>query len=187
MRRAGTRFNGPQSSIRDLVMRMRGRRSSRSLRQDELSSPGVTQPIDFAVVLDLHHGAGSEQFGAWNSSHFRIERDARCRDRGRRDAVKEFRVRSGIVRPAHVHLRVAETGAPVSEGRMVSTWIGIQKQFVIVAPIRSGKPERSGIDPIQSIMRIILISSDVIVNPVSCMKPACVPPPVLPRGSGRRV
>ena len=88
--------------------------------------------------------------------------------------MKEFRVRSGIVWPAHVHLRVAETGAPVPEGRTMSMWIVIEKQFVIVAPTRSGKPEQAENGSTQSIMRIILISSDTVVNPVSCMRPACL-------------
>ena len=48
----------------------------------------------------------------------------------------------------------------------MSTWIGIQKQFVIVAPTRSGKPEQSETGSIQSIMRIILIIINVVVNPV---------------------
>ena len=102
------------------VVRNSGRRSSRSLRQDELSSPGVTQSIDLAVVLDLHHCAGSEQVDARNSSHSCMERDARCRGRGRWRAVKERRVRSGIARSAPVHVQAAETVAAMSKPRVLS-------------------------------------------------------------------
>ena len=91
-----------------------------SLRQDELSPPGVTQPIDFTVVIDLHHDTGLEQHGARNSSHSSMERDARWRDRSRWGAVKEFRVRSGIARSAHVHVQAAETVTAMSKPRVLS-------------------------------------------------------------------
>ena len=176
-------MNGLESSRRCLVVRSSGRRSSRSLRQDELSSPGVTQSIDLAVVLDLHHCAGSEQVDARNSPHSCMERDARCRGRGRWRAVKEFRVRSGIARPAHVHVQAAETVTAMSKPRVLSIRTGSGNRYVIVASTRFGKPERAGTCSIQSVMRIILITSDAVVNPVLRMMSACVLPPVLRQSS----
>ena len=164
MRRAGTGVNCLHSSNRGLVVGMSGRRRSRSLRQDELSSPGMPQPVDFAVMLDLHHGAGNEQVGARDASHSRIGRDARCGDRVQLTAVNERRVRSGIVRPVHVHVRVADTGAPVPESRVPSICASTERRFVIVAPTPCGEPEEFRSHLPQSLMRIILITIDAVVN-----------------------
>lgn len=137
MRRAGTRLRGWISSRRDLVVWMLRRRSSRSLGQDELSLPRMTQSIDFAFVLDLHQCAGCEQLGAVDSSHYRIGRDAGGSKRSRSGAVRKLRVRSRVERS--VHVRVARSGVPASQPQSLSVLAWSDKVFAVVGSIRCGE------------------------------------------------
>ena len=97
----------------------------------------MTQSIDFAFVLDLHQCAGCEQLGTVDSSHYRIGRDAGGSERNRSGAVRKWRVRSRVERS--VHVRVAGTGAPVSQPSSLSVLASSRKVFAVVAFTRHGE------------------------------------------------
>lgn len=67
-------------------------------------------------------------------------------------------------------MRAAETGTAVSEPRALSVRMCSEKRYVIVASTRLGKPKRAGNSSTQSLIRIILICIDTIVNPDSCTR-----------------
>lgn len=131
------------------------RRSLRSLRQDELSLPGATQPIDCPLVLDFHHGAGREQFAAGNPLHSGLGRNAGCGNPGRSGVGKRLRIQSRVDGP--VHVRVVEAGIPASVPPSSGTRAYSGRCLPIVASTQFHETDdvRNFITKI--VMRIILI------------------------------
>ena len=122
----------------------------RSLRQDELSLPGTTQPIDRSLVLDFHHGAGGEQLGAENPLNSSLGRNAGCGKPGRSRVGKRLRIQSRVEGP--VHVRVAKAGIPESVSQSSCTRASFGKGLSIIASTVFRKTE-----DVRNLIKLIVI------------------------------